>query len=141
MRPRPLAFAILGLAALALAVGGSVALTRPTARPPTLEIATPPPQPTPAPTVVVDVQGAVVRPGVYRLPAGARVSAALAAAGGLLPEADPAALNRAAPLRDGARVYAAARGEQPPAGSLGTDAERVLDLNRASAQELAMLPG
>ena len=138
MRPRPIALVVLaalaGLSWLAL-------VARPSARPVPIEVAAASSEPTPAPSVVVDVQGAVARPGVYRLSAGTRVSDAVAAAGGLLPEADPAALNRATPLRDGARIYAPIRGEQPPAGALGTDAERVIDLNRATAPELAALPG
>lgn len=139
MRPRPLALAMLAaLAGLALLVG---VVARPAPRVAAVEVSTPSPEATSPPTVVVDVQGAVARPGVYRLAAGTRVADALAAAGGLLPEADPAALNRAAPLRDGARIYAPVRGEQPPAGALGSEAERVLDLNRASAQELSSLPG
>jgi len=99
------------------------------------------PTATATPMLIVDVQGSVARPGVYRLPTGARVSDAIAAAAGLLPDADPAGLNRAAPLRDGARIYAPARGEVPPAGSLGSDAERIMDLNHASAQDLTALPG
>ena len=131
---------------LAVAAAAALALScafHPAPRAVAPEIATGTPDPTPsvAPTLVVDVQGAVAHPGVYRLASGARIGDAIAAAGGLLPEADPAGLNRAAPLRDGARIYAPARGEVPPAGSLGSDAERVVDLNRASAQELTALPG
>src|SRR6266508_737857 len=97
--------------------------------------------PAPLPVVLVDVEGAVARPGVVRLPAGARVGDAVAAAGGATPDADPAALNRAAPLRDGARIYVPRYGEIPPAGSLGSDAEKKVDINHASAAELESLPG
>ena len=140
MRPRPLAIAL--LAGIVAAVGWAVlgARAAPTATP-VVEAAPAAAEPTVAPSVVVDVQGAVARPGVYRLPSGVRLGDALAAAGGLLPEADPAALNRAAPLRDGARIYAPVRGETPPAGTLGSEAERLVNLNRATAQELAALPG
>ncbi len=140
MRPRPLTLALLVALVVSVALFAVLAV-RPTPRAPAVEVATPSAEPTPTPTVVVDLQGAVARPGVYRLPAGTRIADALAAAGGLLPEAEPAALNRAALLRDGARIYAPVRGEQPPAGALGTDAERVIDLNRASAPELTGLPG
>ncbi len=50
--------------------------------------------------ICVDVSGAVVNPGVYRLPEGARVYEAIAAAGGFLPEADTEVLNQAARLED-----------------------------------------
>lgn len=143
VRPKPLliVFALAALAFLAAAVVACNARVPPRLAAVEVASSTPEPAATPVPTVVVDVQGAVVHPGVYRLPATARIGDAIAAAGGFVPEADPAGVNRAAPLRDGARIYAPARGEAPPAGSLGTDAERVLDLNRASAQELTALPG
>ena len=96
---------------------------------------------TPAPSVVVDVAGAVGRPGVVRLPYGTRVADAIAAAGGPAPDADLASVNRAALLRDGARVYVPHFGETPPAGSLGSDAEGKIDINHATAAELEQLPG
>ena len=52
------------------------------------------------PSLYVDVSGAVRRPGVYRLPEGARVFEALEAAGGCTPEAAAESLNQAALLRD-----------------------------------------
>lgn len=142
MRPRPIAL-VVGLGVAGLVAATLLVAARSAPPPPAaVEIATPSPAPTVPPTVVVDVQGAVSRPGVYRLALGARVGDALAAAGGLLPEkADPAGLNRAALLRDGARIYAPARGETPPAGALGSEAERLVNLNRATGQELAALPG
>lgn len=83
--------------------------------------------------VVVDVQGDVRRPGVYRLPAGARVADAVAAAGGFVHPEDARWINEAAPLDDGqdivvpsadpeARVAASASptgGDAAPAGSPG----------------------
>ena len=66
---------------------------------------TPEPTRSAEPSIVVDVAGAVVHPGVYRLAAGSRIADALAAAGGATDDADLAALNKAAPVRDGQRVY------------------------------------
>jgi competence protein ComEA len=72
-----------------------------------------PPSPTPARAaaatarprrVVVHIAGAVTRPGVVDLPAGARVIDAVDAAGGALAAADLDRLNLAAPLRDGEQV-------------------------------------
>ena len=136
--PRPLALAIL----VAIAAGAIVVVVRARAPAPVpVEVVAPTPEPTPPPLIIVDVEGAVTRPGVVRLASGARVADALAAAGGTTPDADPAALNRAATLRDGARVYVPRYGETPPAGSVGSESERKVDLNHASAAELESLPG
>jgi competence protein ComEA len=60
--------------------------------------------PTPAPLVVF-VSGAVLHPGLYTLAGGARIGDAIAAAGGLLPAVDPALVNQAQPLLDGAQLH------------------------------------
>ncbi|MDP9265215.1 MAG: ComEA family DNA-binding protein [Chloroflexota bacterium] len=90
---------------------------------------------------VVDVVGAVARPGLVRLPAGSRILDALLAAGGMTGEADLFALNKATPLRDGQRIYVPRPGEALPAGSAGSDAERKIDINQASLAELETLRG
>jgi competence protein ComEA len=58
----------------------------------------------------VDVAGAVERPGLYSLPDGARVAAALENAGGVKPKADRAAVNLAAKLVDGQQIFVPVRG-------------------------------
>ncbi len=92
-------------------------------------------------TVVVSVVGQVVRPGLVTLPSGARVADAIAAAGGLLPAADPASVNLAAVVADGEQlavgVPAAAAPEGAPAGSAGG----LVDLNTAGVADLDALPG
>ena len=90
--------------------------------------------------------GAVVRPGVYRLPPGGRVADAIEAAGGPAPGAELHRLNLAAPLVDGSQVYVPLAGEAPPAGAAapGAGAEAPpgpLDLNTATAAQLEELPG
>ncbi len=62
--------------------------------------------------VYVDVDGAVVSPGVYRLKDGARVAQAIDAAGGLAPEADVTGLNRASKVTDGQKIHVPTVGEQ-----------------------------
>jgi competence protein ComEA len=54
--------------------------------------------------LVVDVTGAVARPGVYRLPAGSRVDDAVRRAGGARPGAELESVNLAARLADGQQV-------------------------------------
>jgi competence protein ComEA len=102
---------------------------------------TPAPPRTPEPLIVVDVAGAVARPGVYRVAAGSRIVDALIAAGGMTGEADLDVLNKAAPVRDGQRIYVPRPGETVPAGSAGSDAQLKIDVNHATAAELEALPG
>jgi competence protein ComEA len=110
----------------------------------------------PAPSsldLVVAVAGAVVRPGVYHLPAGSRVGDAIEAAGGFGVSVDAAAvdrgLNLAAVVRDGDKIRVPARGEAAAGvaapGSDGAGASRtgggLVDLNTADAAALDALPG
>ena len=105
-------------------------------------------------TVVVHVAGAVVTPGVYDLPAAARVTDAIDAAGGARADADLDRINLAARLADGGRVYVPRPGEPIPAatgtgsgagpgapGGDGPAAGGPIDLNTAGATALESLPG
>jgi len=107
--PRILLVAVPALALVGAGMGLALA---PAAPEPVVEIAEPSAVPTQPVSVVVDVVGAVARPGVVTLPAGARVIDALAAAGGVTADADTTALNRAAVLRDGMRIYVPRHGEE-----------------------------
>lgn len=103
--------------------------------------------------VYVDVDGAVVRPGVYRLKDGARVSQAIDAAGGLTAEADVTGLNRASKVADGQKIYVPKVGEQQTVSADGgadggavlasgaNDVAGLVNINMASAAELQTLSG
>lgn len=93
--------------------------------------------------VVVDVTGAVARPGVYRLPAGARVTDAVGRAGGASPGALLEAINLAARLADGQQVVVPRRG---PGGAAlaaagGTGEEGPISLGTATIEQLDTIEG
>jgi competence protein ComEA len=67
--------------------------------------------------VYVHVAGAVRRPGLLRLPAGSRVAAAVARAGGPRPKADLTLVNLAARVQDGQQVVVPGPGVAPPGGA------------------------
>lgn len=133
----------LAVSAVVLAALGAIAavwLARP--QPSTARVVLPTPRPSVAPTVLVHVAGEVLSPGVYRLPATARVADALAAAGGATADGDPQALNLAAQVEDGQKLTVPRRAPTPrPGAPAATPADRRLNLNVASAAELDTLPG
>lgn len=90
------------------------------------------------------VAGAVVRPGVVRLWAGARVEDAVEAVGGPVVGADLDALNLAALCLDGSRIYVPRLGEVVDTGTpLDNSSGPVLrvNINTASSADLDALPG
>jgi len=87
-------------------------------------------------TLVVDVAGAVAAPGLQELPMGARVADAIDAAGGASADAVLDALNLARKVSDGEQILVPHQGEEHEAAGSG-----LINLNRASAQELEQLPG
>ena len=93
--------------------------------------------------LVVDVAGAVARPGVHRLAPGDRVGDAIEAAGGYGPRVDlvraSESLNLAQPLEDGVKVLVPELGNEARADGGGEDAR--IDLNSADQGELESLPG
>jgi competence protein ComEA len=108
--------------------------------------------------VTVHVAGAVRRPGVYRLAAGARVDDALQRAGGPRPRADLAAVNLAAKLEDGRQVLLPERTVAPastapatagaggsssalPGVAAATPPTQPVNLNTATLEQLDTLDG
>lgn len=94
-------------------------------------------------TLVVHVVGAVAKPGVYTLEEGKRIYDLIQLAS-LLPEADPALINLAAPLQDGKQVYVPFKGETSAGGApqkAGVSGEGLININTAGVKELDSLPG
>lgn len=112
-------------------------------------------------TIVVDVSGAVVNPGVYRLGFDSRVQDSLIKAGGLSSEANrqwvAKNLNLAAKLTDGGKIYIPFVGEgikgrtevskvsngdnsKVESGTVGS-LTGLININTASESELDTLPG
>jgi len=101
--------------------------------------------------VVVDVVGAVLRPGVYHLSSGSRIGDAIAAAGGYGPRVAVARvdeeLNLAAIVHDGDRVVVPSRddtaaGSSHPGSSTAAGGPGgLIDLNTATEAQLDSLPG
>lgn len=103
--------------------------------------------------VVVDVEGAVEKPGVYSLRQNGRVQDALIAAGGLSVDADRAwisrSLNMAAKVADGGKLYIPKEGENiksstssvSSGSNMGSIGSALININEASSSELDKLPG
>ena len=134
---------LLVLAGKRLARGGAAS----PAAAPALPVAAPPTPPKPS-VVVVDVVGAVERPGLYRLPDSARIADAIRRAGGATRRANLALVNLAAPLADGTQVVVPARGAAGAAGAAPSSGAAAagapagpVHLNTASLEQLDALPG
>ncbi len=127
------------------------------ASPPRGEAITLLPAPTPPP-LIVQVSGAVNRPGLCSLPPGSRVKDALEAAGGFSAEAEQGSLNLAAFIQDGEHIRVPAQGTESPPAEAASQAGNSpsappvarsqapaspgkINLNTASQAELESLPG
>ena len=89
--------------------------------------------------ITVHVSGEVVAPGLVEVRSTARVADAVAASGGTTREADLAAINLAAPLRDGQQIVIPDTSEG--ASSAATTSDGRIRINSATAAELEQLPG
>lgn len=93
-------------------------------------------------TIVVDIKGAVSKPGVYQVAKDARVQDLVHLAGGVNQTADMKQINLAAKLKDEESIYIAKIGEI--AEQTDTDKQTkddTVNINTASLQELQGIPG
>ena len=102
--------------------------------------------------IKVDLQGAVVSPGIFSLEEGSRIADVIALAGGLSSSADrdwvAKNLNQAAKLVDGGKIYIPSTKEVSSGKSLNNlsnsgdlSSKKTFSLNSASQVELEALPG
>ena len=98
--------------------------------------------------ITVDIQGAVNRPGVYKLTIGSRVVDAIKAAGGVTKVGDPSDLNQARIIADGEQIYVYAKSSPSNGKSTSKSTVKVkpqgstvVQVNRASAKEFEALDG
>lgn len=97
-------------------------------------------------TIIVDIKGAVIRPGVYELPPGARLQELILLAGGLTDFAEDRSLNLAGKLEDQQMIYVATKEEVAfsvplPEKQAAEVKEALININTASLSELQQLTG
>lgn len=96
--------------------------------------------------IMVDIEGAILNPGVYKLSQNSRIVDALAAAGGMSEDADreyvEKNINLAKKASDGLKIYIPRIGEEVL--SLSSETNKlgpVLNINTATISDLESLPG
>ena len=93
-------------------------------------------------TLMVDVAGAVLNPGVYSLPLNARVVEAIKAAGGIKKGADTSDINQARILKDGEQIYVYPAATSPIGNSRPAIRKNgPIMINRATVKEFESLDG
>ncbi len=95
--------------------------------------------------VMVDIQGAVVKPGVYKLVTGSRIQDLLDKAGGLLIDSDTkwieVNLNRAKKVSDGEKIYIPKINDPAAAGQMTKSQNNTININAATKPELEAIAG
>jgi competence protein ComEA len=92
--------------------------------------------------IVVDVKGAIKKPGVYSVTDGKRIIDVINKAGGLLESADANKINFAAIVRDEMVIYVPEKGEEViPTITSSPKKNNKININTASVNELIRLQG
>jgi competence protein ComEA len=110
--------------------------------------------PTTSPEIIVEIAGAIQKPGVYHMPPNSRIEDLIIAAGGISREADrlwlDKSLNKAAKLTDGQKIYIKQSGETSATVSISgmnvaqynnSTESGLVNINTASISDLDTLPG
>ncbi|MCY7531493.1 ComEA family DNA-binding protein [Bacillus altitudinis] len=98
-------------------------------------------------SIVVEVKGAVRKPGVYVFMAEDRVEEAIKRAGGFTSKADTVDINQAAKLEDSMMIYVRKKGEADKQGQTaaadtpGNEQSQGVNVNQADAAELQTING
>jgi competence protein ComEA len=145
------------LIVVAAALLAALALWHPAAAPRAVVVTTAPPvmhsnarhaNRIPSSTAIVYVAGAVLHPGLYALPVGARVDDAIRRSGGLRADADRDAVNLAERIADGEEIRVLRTGESAPRPTRRHSKRKIratpqtsVDVNTADAAALSSLPG
>ncbi len=95
--------------------------------------------------IYVQIDGAVKKPGVYRLPADSRVFLLIEKAGGLNSDAADSELNQAELLTDGQKITVLTKKElkeqKKTADESGTRSDGKVDINKADESTLTTISG
>jgi competence protein ComEA len=129
---------------LGLMGGGLVVAQQQTKGEQLVILSSPKPQATQIQEIVVDIEGAVEKPGVHKLSQGSRISDAVIAAGGLAADADRSwvarFVNQAELVKDGMKIYIPVLGEKQESITRVQETNEV-SINTASERELDELWG
>lgn len=91
--------------------------------------------------IIVEIKGAVARPGVYSIPKDKRLNDLLLLAGGNTDQSDMRSVNLAKKLKDGESYVIPIIGEEPQPSSPAPDETGKLDVNTATREQLMEVPG
>lgn len=91
--------------------------------------------------IIVEIKGAVARPGVYSIPKDKRLNDLLMLAGGNTEQSDMRSVNLAKKLKDGESYVIPIIGEEPQPSSPASDEPGKLDVNTATREQLMEVPG